>query len=229
MMANGRIGGSLVIVGIATFLVAVWLGLGGVPTYSVGSDGLGTTGGPVVTILAVALGLVGVGSLFLGSGNAFLGVGDPPFERGATRYGLRILAVGLLLFSLGFASTGGLRGSAVDALIIPLVGGSLALVVGAVTLAASLLSTPGLSRAVGGMFATGFVVAFFGNGARETGPFIWSTAVAMIVVGSVLMLLGWIGLGVLGIRGPSVPAQAKSQPHPRVAAVSARRRSRRRS
>jgi len=209
-MANGRIGGFVLISGIATFLVAGWLGLAGVPTYSVGSDGLGTTGGPVVTILAVALGLVGVGSLFLGAGSAFLGAGDPPFERRATRYGLRSLAVGFLLFSLVFGSMGGMRGSAVDALIMPLLGGSLALVIGAVTLAASLAMTAGPSRAIGLMFPTGFALAFLGDGARGTGPFVWSIPLAVAVFGGVLMLVGGVGLGLLGIRATTAAAPSNT-------------------
>jgi hypothetical protein len=190
VMASGRTGGSLLIGGIATLIAAVGLGLAGVPTYSIGSDGLGTTGGPVVMILAIAFGLVGAGS-------AILGAGRPPFERRATRNGLRSLAVGFLLFSLGLASMGGMHGSAVDALIIPLFGGWLAIVVGAVAVAASLALTPGLSRAVSGLFLTGFAIAFFGY--AEIGP-----QLALIVVGCGLMLLGGVGLGVLGIRRSSI-------------------------
>lgn len=182
-MGFGRIGGMLVVGGCVLFMIAVAIAMGG------GGVGIGLrdVGG---LVLAASLALVG-------SGAAVLSVAGPrPLNGRAVRVGLGILAVGLvsLLVSsiAGAAASPGHEDQESLPMLVVLVVGLLASVLGALITALSLVRRPpGPSRGVGLLFLAGMLL------------FVLTTLYAqpLQAIAGALAVLGGTGVGVLAING----------------------------
>ena len=182
-MGFGRIGGLLVVGGCVLFVIAVAIAMSG------GGVGIGLrdVGG---LVLAASLALVG-------SGAAVLSVAGPwPLHGRVVRVGLGALAVGLvsLLVSsiVGVAASPGHEDEESLSMLVLLVVGLVASVLGALITALSLVRTPpGPSRGVGLLFLAGMLL------------FVLTTLYAqpLQAIAGALAVLGGTGVGVLAING----------------------------
>jgi hypothetical protein len=185
-MGFGRIGGMLVVGGCVLFMIAVAIAMGG------GGVGIGLrdVGG---LVLAASLALVG-------SGAAVLSVAGPwPLHGRVVRVGLGALAVGLvsLLVSsiVGAAASPGHEDQESLPMLVLLVVGLLATVLGPLITGLSLVRRPGPSRAVGSLLLAGMLLLVLTTLA--------SPAVDQHLqeIAGALVVLGGTGVGVLAING----------------------------
>jgi hypothetical protein len=196
-----RIAGGLLIGGLAGLLVAVALAPGG---GAVLSSELPEPGGTTI-LIPVFLALVAAGSISLTWSD------EPIFFGRALALGLRSLSIGLFTLSgvlLAFGSSG-VTGTGVDVLLVPLVGGALAAVAGAVATGLALIRETGRARATGLVLLSGLVLVVIGNWARNGNPPA-PLAVAIGTIGLLVTGIGGLALGVLGVisRGPARPPEA---------------------
>ncbi len=173
-------------------------------------------GGVVLFVLGYALMIVGaaVGSPLTGVATALIGSGAATLCAAGPRplHG-RVMRIGLGTLAVGLAS---LLGSSVVAAMLTfdpleslpfgvlLIGGFLAMALGSLVTALSLVRVPGLSRVVGSLFLAGpllFLVAgTIGSHVADV-PFLSVIAGALAILGAIGFVLGGTGLGLLAIRG----------------------------
>jgi hypothetical protein len=193
-MPKRQTGGLLIIVGVIVALVTSAVAVaGGTAMVAVGAPGY---------LLTVAcLGLLGVGV-------ALLSVDGPIFGGTLARRGLKTLAFGLVgdFVTLGLLALPGLEGSNAMVLFIPFFVIGWATIIGAGLTVLALVVAGGRPRRVGATFLAAPVALFAVNALVNTlsgteGARLLATALA-IVAGSAL-LLGFVGLALLAIDGPT--------------------------
>ncbi len=152
-----RIGGGLLISGVVGAAAAVALAAPGAAADL--SSGLPTAGGSGV-LLAVFLVLTATGLLCLGWSEV------PSFLGRGVAYGSRSLSIGLLALSGVLLASGsrGLPGTAIDILLVPLVGAALATIVGAIVMGLALVRELGPARLAGLILVSGVLLVVVGMG-----------------------------------------------------------------
>lgn len=191
-MQFGRIGGALVVGGWALFVVMGAIFVGG------GSVGLGalSIGG---LVLDAALALIGSGAVVLSV------TGPKPFNGRAVRIGLGILAVGLLVSLASAIMAGASENDALESIpmVVLLLVGGLATVIGAVVTVLALLLTRGPSRVVGSVLlaSLGLLILAWILANGLDAPQLDAVAAVLAASGGVGIVLGGIGVGALAIDG----------------------------
>lgn len=193
-MGFGRIGG-LVLIGAWVVLVVT-----GVIALSGGSVGIGHGAVGSLT-LAAALAL-------LGSGVTIVGIAGPgPLTGRAVRIGLVILGVGLLSTLASSLMTANFAGDPLESgpIVITLLVGVLAVLIGVLVVVPSLLRAGGRPRAVGSLLVAGllFVVVggMLGAGTNPNPEPLPVLGRALAVLGAIGIVLAGAGLGVIAARG----------------------------
>jgi hypothetical protein len=199
-MGIERLGGVLFIGGWTALLVAGAIALSG-GTVGIGSGAIGS--------LALAAALV-----LLGAGAVSLGVAGPRSLGGrAVRVGLVILGIGLLSSLASSVMTAGFAGDPLESgpIVITLLVGGLAVMLGVLVTVASLLRARGWPRAVGSVLLAGLLVVVFGGmlgaGTDPSPDPLSVLGRVLAVLGAVGIVLAGAGLGVLAAMGDrSAPA-----------------------
>ena len=181
-MGFGRIGGLLVVGGCVLFVVTGAIFVGG-GTLHIGDGEIGSLA------LAASLALVAVGA-------AVLSVAGPwPLHGRVVRVGLGALAVGLvsLLVSsiVGAAASPGHEDQESLPMLVLLVVGLFATVLGPLITGLSLVRRPGPSRAVGSLLLAGMLLLVLTT----------LYAQPLQAIAGALVVLGGTGVGVLAING----------------------------
>ena len=196
-----RIGGGLVIGGLVGTGVSEILATGGADVLS---SELPAPGRAIV-LVPVFLALTAAGLLSLSW--SFV----PSLMDRAVAWGLRSMALGLLALGGVLVASGsaGLRGTAVDILLVPLAGGALATIVGALITGLALVRWPGPERVAGLVLVAGLLLVVIGNWARNGNP----PAPVAVTIGSIGLLVTFTGgllVGLLGLIGsePAPPPDA---------------------
>jgi hypothetical protein len=192
-----RIGGGLVIGGLVGTVASLTLATGSADVLSIELP----VPGRAIVLVPVFLALTAVGPLCLTW--SFV-----PFFMGRTvAWGMRCLALGLMTLSgvVLAAGSGGLKGTAVDFLLVPLAGGALATIVGALGTGVALVRQPGPERLVGVILVSGLLLVVLGNWARNGNP----PAAVAVTIGSVGLLATFVGGLLVGLLGliSSEPAE----------------------
>jgi hypothetical protein len=189
----GRIGGGLMIGGLVLLAMAAVVGSPRVEAAPVLIPAVAVS----AVVLASCLALVGAGALALGA------CASVPFNDRALRIGLRSVAFGLFSLSVVFylSDSGTMKGPAVDALLVPLAGGALASIIGALVAGLAIAQKPSPARLVGVLLLGGLLLVVIGNWARGGTPPA-PTAIAISAVGLIVVGLGGLGVGILGITRP---------------------------
>lgn len=178
--------------------------------------GMLVTGGVVLFVIGYALMIVGaaVGNLVTGGGMALIGsgaailcvTGPKPLHGRVIRVSLGALAVGLasLLASSIVASTLTYDPLENGPFVVLGIGGFLALALGSLLTAGSLLRAPGPPRVVGSLLIAGpllFLLAGTLSANVADAPLFSAVAGALVILGAIGFVLGGAGIGMLVIRG----------------------------
>ena len=190
----GRIGGGFLFGSLLTIAIAALMGRTGAQAATGGIAEIGVSG----VILEACLAGIALGVSMLSV------CSSRPLDDRTLKIGLRTLAVGLVIGSgvLYELDVQALTGSSADALLIPLVGGALATMIGALVTAIALTRIPGSPRAVGSLLLGGLLLVLIGNWMRNGNP-PSPTAVALSAAGIAILGLGGLALGLLALAGPS--------------------------
>lgn len=193
-MGFGRFGGLLVTGGWAVLVVTGAIAVGG-GTVGIGNGAIGGLA------LALALALLGAGVVIVGI------AGPRPLAGRAVRIGLVILGVGLLSTLASSAMTAGFAGDPLESgpIVITLLGGGLAVLLGVLVTLPSLVRAGGRPRAVGSLFLAGLLIVVLGGmlgaGTNPNPDPLPEFGRALVVLGAIGIVLAGTGLGVLAFRG----------------------------
>ncbi|HEY3334171.1 MAG TPA: hypothetical protein VGK16_02950 [Candidatus Limnocylindrales bacterium] len=198
-MRTGSIGGALILACCASLLAAALVAAGG---GTVGYGGAGDAPGSLLLDAAIVFGAAGAWILAIAA--------PPPLAGRAARLGLGLIATWLTMafLTLLVSAGGGSDGLESIPVLVGLLVGGLAALVGVPLTAVALVRSAGPARLAGGMLLTGLVLVIaaaiatssdFSTVATVTPT--RSLALPMVVAGAVLLLLAVASVGVLAIRG----------------------------
>jgi hypothetical protein len=180
-MSTGRIGGLLFSGGLVLLVVA------GAILIAHGAVGIDRDLQPLI---AASLGLVGVGAFVLRLD------GPPPLRGRLVKLGLTSLAIGSVILAVAVLEWGSLRGIELDFLLVSMVGGGGAVVLGALAVALALARMRGRWEWPGLMLLAGMTLVLLGTWGATAGP-LGAMAQTVTAAGGIVIILGALGMGLL--------------------------------